>query len=182
MNVEKRYRQLSKFLSLVLRHRPDHIGLELDAQGWVAMPVLLESLTKTKLNTDKEELLGMIAANDKQRFTYDAEQDRIRAAQGHTVNVALDYNPAVPPSQLYHGTVARFVGSIKSQGLKPGKRNHVHLSPDLETATKVGSRRGEAVILIVDAAAMHREGGVFYESENGVWLTKHVPSIYIQFP
>ena len=182
MNTEKRYKRLSKFLSLVLRHRPATIGLKLDEQGWISFPVLLESLAQTDLNTSREELLAMMAANDKQRFTYDAEQDRIRAAQGHTIAVSLGYEAKTPPNKLYHGTVAAYLSGIKSKGLLPITRHQVHLSPDIETATKVGNRRGEAIILTVLAEPMHEHGLVFYQSTNGVWLTDHVPPEYIHFP
>lgn len=182
MNLEKRYKRLSKFLSLVLRHKPQEIGLTLDEQGWVDFPVLLKALEQTDLNTNREELLAMAAANDKQRFSYDATSDRIRAAQGHSVEVELGYSPATPPAVLFHGTVGQFIDSIKKEGLLPRKRHHVHLSPDTETANIVGKRRGEAIILSVDAARMAQDGLVFYRSENGVWLTDYVLPQYIDFP
>jgi putative RNA 2'-phosphotransferase len=182
MNTTTRYKRLSKFLSLVLRHKPEQIGLALDEQGWVDFAVLLQALEQTDLNTSREELLAMIAANDKQRFSYDPRADRIRAAQGHSVEVSLGYSPLEPPAKLYHGTVDRFLGSIRSQGLIPGSRHHVHLSSDVDTATRVGGRRGTAVILTINSGAMHREGINFFKSDNGVSLCDHVPPRYIDFP
>lgn len=182
MNTKSRYKRLSKFLSLVLRHKPEEIGIQLNEQGWVDMPVLLKALEQTDLNTSKEELLAMVADNDKQRFSYDAEHDRIRAAQGHSVKIELGYSPAKPPYTLYHGTVGRFMESIREKGLIPGNRHQVHLSEDRETASRVGSRRGAAVILYIDAFAMDRDGFDFFVSDNGVWLCDHVPPRYIKFP
>ncbi|MEZ4686075.1 MAG: RNA 2'-phosphotransferase [Bacteroidia bacterium] len=182
MNTNSRFKRLSKFLSLVLRHKPETIGLQLGEQGWVDFSVLLEKLGQTDLDTSREELLAMIADNDKQRFSYDAASDRIRAAQGHSVQVELGYSPQEPPERLFHGTVGRFLDSIAAQGLLPGSRHQVHLSPDVETATRVGDRRGKAVILNIDAAAMHSEGFAFFRSDNGVWLCDHVPPRYIDFP
>lgn len=182
MNLKSRYKRLSKFLSLVLRHKPETIGLQLGEHGWVDLTVLLKSLEQTDLNTSREELLAMVADNDKQRFSYDEANDRIRAAQGHSVNIELGYSPAIPPEVLFHGTVDRFINSIREKGLLPGNRHHVHLSPDLATANIVGGRRGKAVVLQVDTDSMHRDGIRFFMSDNGVWLCDHVPPRYIKFP
>ncbi|MSU51730.1 MAG: RNA 2'-phosphotransferase [Opitutus sp.] len=128
-----------------------------------------------------ERLEQIVAGSDKQRFAFDETRCRIRASQGHSVSVELGYEPMTPPAKLYHGTVAKFIDAIRAQGLVKGARHHVHLSTDEATAVKVGQRRGAPVILLVDAAAMHRAGHAFYRSANGVWLTTSVPPQFIRF-
>ncbi len=169
--------EISRFLSLVLRHKPEVIGIALDAQGWVDVDVLLAALRAHGRSVTREELERVVATSDKKRFAL--EGDRIRAHQGHSVDVDLDLRPEAPPPRLYHGTVARFVESIRREGLVRGQRHHVHLSADVATAKSVGGRRGAPVVLEVDAAAMARDGHVFYRSANGVWLTDHVPPAYL---
>jgi putative RNA 2'-phosphotransferase len=172
----------SKFLSLVLRHQPEKIGISLDSAGWVGVRELLDALARHGSPLGEVELRHVVETSDKKRFAFSEDGLRIRASQGHSVEVDLGYQPAAPPDVLYHGTVARFLPSIRAAGLLKGKRHHVHLSRDVETATKVGGRRGEAVVLTVVAAGMARDGLVFYVSANGVWLTEHVPPQYIRFP
>jgi putative RNA 2'-phosphotransferase len=172
----------SKFLSLVLRHQPEKIGITLDPAGWVGVRELLDALGRHGRSMSEVELRQVVETSDKKRFAFSEDGLRIRASQGHSVGVELGYEPATPPDVLYHGTVARFVESIRTGGLLKGQRHHVHLSRDVETAEKVGGRRGEAVVLTVDAGAMVRDGLVFYVSANGVWLTEHVPARYIGFP
>jgi putative RNA 2'-phosphotransferase len=172
----------SKFLSLVLRHQPDKIGIALDPAGWVGVRELLDALAKHGKSLSEAQLRHVVETSDKKRFAFSDDGLRIRASQGHSVDVELGYEPATPPDVLYHGTVERFLASIRAAGLQKGQRHHVHLSRDVETATKVGGRRGESVLLKIDAAAMAREGVVFYVSANSVWLTDHVPSNYITFP
>jgi putative RNA 2'-phosphotransferase len=174
--------QTSKFLSLVLRHQPEKIGITLDSAGWVGVRELLDALARHGSPLGEDELRHVVDTSDKKRFAFSEDGLRIRASQGHSVGVELGYEPATPPDVLYHGTVERFIPSIRSTGLDKGKRHHVHLSRDVETATKVGGRRGEALVLAIDAAAMARDGVVFYVSANGVWLTDHVPARYIRFP
>src|SRR5260221_9788530 len=145
---------LSKFLSLVLRHEPGKVGLTLDAAGWVGVAELLDALARHGRVVSRDKLLEIVATSDKKRFALSDDGERIRASQGHSVEVELGYAPATPPDVLYHGTVERFLASIRQGGLVKGARHHVHLSMDRVTATKVGDRRGEAVILTVDAAAM----------------------------
>jgi putative RNA 2'-phosphotransferase len=173
---------LSKFLSLVLRHQPDKIGITLDLAGWVEVSELLAAMARHGKGITEPELRHVVETSDKKRFALSEDGRQIRASQGHSVGVELGYSPATPPDVLYHGTVGRFLASIRATGLQKGQRHHVHLSRDIETATKVGDRRGEAVILTVDAAGMAREGLVFYVSANGVWLTDHVPARFIVFP
>ncbi|GAA1011981.1 RNA 2'-phosphotransferase [Streptomyces sp. F-3] len=172
--------KVSKYLSRHLRHQPERIGLTLDEGGWVEIDTLLAAAAAHGFPLSRAELDHVVAANDKRRFTI--EGTRIRAAQGHTVEVDLGLPAATPPPYLYHGTVARHLDSIRVEGLRPMSRHDVHLSPDRETAIRVGARRGRPVVLTVDAAAMHRDGHVFHVSANGVWLTKSVPPRYLGFP
>ena len=165
----------SKRLSYVLRHRPDSVGLTLDEAGWVPVEKLLKAM-----GMSRSQLERVVAGNDKQRFII--EGDRIRANQGHSVDVDLQLEPIAPPRTLYHGTVARYLESIREKGLVKGSRQHVHLSADPETATKVGQRRGKPVILKVDSAGMAAAGFVFYRSANGVWLTDSVPPAFLVLP
>ena len=177
---ERRTVKVSKYLSKHLRHQPERIGLTLDAQGWVPIAELLQAAARHHFPISRAELDHVVAANDKQRFA--VVDDRIRASQGHTVAVDLDLPVAEPPAYLYHGTVGRTLDTIRAEGLRPMNRTHVHLSPDRETATRVGARRGRPVVLSVDAGAMHRAGHTFWVSANGVWLTDAVPAEYLRLP
>ncbi|MFG3404222.1 RNA 2'-phosphotransferase [Streptomyces sp. NPDC048142] len=174
---ERRTVKVSKYLSKHLRHQPERIGLTLDENGWVAVEELLRAAARHGFVVSRADLDHVVAANDKRRFT--VEGDRIRANQGHTVAVDLDLPPAEPPAYLYHGTVARAMDAIRAEGLRPMARHHVHLSPDRETATRVGARRGRPLVLTVDTAAMHRAGHVFRVSANGVWLADAVPPRFL---
>lgn len=173
--------RISKFLSLVLRHDPSRIGITLDEAGWVDVDVLLAAAAAHGVSLSRDGLRELVASSDKQRFALSADGARIRANQGHSVPVDLQLVPREPPARLYHGTVEAALDGIRAQGLVRRARHHVHLSPDLETATKVGARRGAPVILTVRAADMHAAGHTFYCSANGVWLTEHVPARFIQF-
>ncbi len=173
--------QLSRRLSYVLRHHPDSIGVSLDEAGWVPVEALLDGLARHGPPVDRHALDVCVAQNDKQRFEFSADGLRIRARQGHSVEVELGYEAATPPPVLLHGTVARVLPSIRQQGLLPGNRHHVHLSAERSTAWGVGGRRGQPVVLRVDAAAMVRDGHVFYVTGNHVWLTAQVPPQYICF-
>lgn len=174
--------RLSKFLSLVLRHEPEKIGIVLDANGWVAVDDLLAAAARAGTSISREQLDQVVVTNDKKRFAFSSDGSRIRASQGHSVEVDLGLAPVVPPERLYHGTATRFVESIRAEGLRAQSRQHVHLSPDEETAIKVGQRHGKPVVLVVRAGAMHQAGHVFYRSENGVWLTEAVPPGYLEIP
>jgi putative RNA 2'-phosphotransferase len=171
--------QDSKFLSSVLRHNPGKIGIELDPAGWVDVDVLLAALKRRGRRIDRARLEYVVANNNKKRFEFDESGARIRASQGHSVPVDLGYEPCVPPEKLYHGTATRSLDSILSEGLLPGRRHHVHLSVEIETATKVGARHGKPAVLIVAAARMHEDGCEFFRSTNGVWLTEHVAPKYL---
>jgi putative RNA 2'-phosphotransferase len=172
--------RLSKFLSLVLRHEPEKIGIVLDANGWVAVDELLAAAAKAGVVLTLESLRRVVETNDKKRFAFSEDGRRIRASQGHSVEVDLDLAPTVPPEHLFHGTATRFLEPIRAEGLRPQSRRHVHLSPDEETAVKVGMRHGKPVVLQVAAGRMQREGHVFYLSANGVWLTENVPPEYLE--
>ncbi|GAB4125120.1 MAG: RNA 2'-phosphotransferase [Roseiflexaceae bacterium] len=180
--MDKQLTRFSKFISLVLRHEPQKYGLTLDPHGWVAIDDLLASAERAGVRMTRTQLEQVVAENDKQRFAISDDRLRIRARQGHSVSVDLELPPLTPPDRLYHGTVDRFIASIRQQGLIRGSRQHVHLSATLETAIIVGQRRGAPVILTVDSAAMHHDGYLFYRSENGVWLTDAVPARYLSFP
>ncbi|MEU3773096.1 RNA 2'-phosphotransferase [Streptomyces sp. NPDC032472] len=177
---ERRTVKVSKYVSKHLRHQPERIGLSLDPQGWVEIDDLLRAAADHRFPISRAELDHVVASNDKQRFA--VEGTRIRANQGHTVPVDLDLPEAEPPAYLYHGTVARALDAIRAEGLRPMARHHVHLSPDRETATRVGARRGRPVVLVVDAAAMRAAGHVFRLSANGVWLVDAVPPQFLRRP
>lgn len=171
--------QTSKFLSLVLRHNPQKIGLTLDPSGWVSVETLLAALAKHGHPLTRPQLEEIVSTNEKKRFAFNEDKTQIRASQGHSIPVELGYQAQPPPPLLYHGTATRFEGSIRKQGILKGDRHHVHLSADKETATKVGQRHGQPVVLTIDAPAMVSQGHVFLKSENGVWLTDHVPPQFL---
>lgn len=178
----KRREAASKHISLVLRHKPETIGLVLDEAGFADTGELLHKLAAAGTKLTMDELVEIVRTSDKQRFFLSEDQTRIRANQGHSVGVELGYDPKVPPDVLFHGTVDRFLESIRKTGLRRGQRAHVHLSPDRATAVSVGARRGTAVILTVQAGAMHAAGYAFFVSPNGVWLTERVPPEFLEFP
>lgn len=170
----------SKFLSYVLRHRPEAIGIELDSEGWTGMDALIAAAARDGRRLDRALIEEVVTTNDKKRFALSDDGLRIRAVQGHsTATVQLQHRALVPPPVLYHGTASRFVAAILRQGLRPGARHHVHLSQEHATATSVGARHGVPVVLCVDAAAMGADGHTFYLADNGVWLTDAVPARYL---
>ena len=171
--------ELSKYLSWILRHRPDAVGLVLDDAGWVDIDMLLTACATHGRPLGRDQLEALVRASDKQRFAIDAAGQRIRANQGHSLPIDLQLQPAEPPAELYHGTVARFLASIRKTGLQRGQRHHVHLAADRATAERVGARRGDAVILRVAAARMQADGHRFWRSANGVWLVDAVPPAYL---
>ena len=174
--------KLSKFLSLILRHKPEVIGLMLDAQGWADVNELLHKAQASGKNINSETLAEIVRRNEKQRFGFNEDFTKIRARQGHSIAVDLQLQPKTPPVLLYHGTVERNLPSIKEKGLSRQNRQHVHLSEDVPTAQQVGSRYGKPVVLPIEAAKMHAAGHTFFLSENGVWLTHSVEPPYIHFP
>jgi putative RNA 2'-phosphotransferase len=171
--------RVSKRLSYVLRHHPESVGIQLDGAGWVDVAELLAALRASGLELTRAELEHVVATNDKRRFAFDGGGTRIRASQGHSVAVSLGYEPAAPPAVLFHGTVERNLAAIRAEGLRPGNRHAVHLSPDPETARAVGARRGRPTVLRVDAARMSADGWSFTRSANGVWLVDAVPPSYL---
>ncbi|MCW5315117.1 RNA 2'-phosphotransferase [Nostoc sp. KVJ3] len=172
--------KISKYLSKYLRHTPDAIGIKLAPGGWVAVDELINACAKNKFPITRQELQAVVESSDKQRFALDSTGTLIRANQGHSVEVDLQLEPAVPPDELYHGTGHKSVDSILETGLRKMSRHHVHLSKDIATAQTVGARHGKAVVFAVSATAMHQAGYIFYCSDNGVWLVDRVPPEYLQ--
>jgi putative RNA 2'-phosphotransferase len=170
--------KLSKTLSYWLRHAPEAGCITLDSSGWAAVTAVRDALSREGL--DPSMLERVVAENDKQRFEFSADQTHIRARQGHSVEVDSNWPITAPPEHLYHGTVERFLSAIMAEGLRPMKRHHVHLSKDIETATLVGKRRGDPVVLRVAAGKMARGGATFLLSSNGVWLTDTVPPKFLE--
>ena len=177
-----RHRKVSKFLSLVLRHEPQRIGLVLDAQGWADIDAVIACAGEHGMALTREEILRIVATSDKQRFALDSSGRRIRANQGHSIDIELGLEPREPPPVLFHGTAEASVAAIRAEGLKPGRRHHVHLSRDAATATAVGRRHGWPVVLRVAAGRMWSTGYAFFLSDNGVWLAAAVPAEFIEFP
>lgn len=180
MASPKDHTRLSKLLSLVLRHDPAFLGIRLDEEGWTDVALLLRKLNEKGECVDRNLLQEIVDTNAKKRFAFSADGSRIRASQGHSVEVSLGYPPETPPPYLYHGTADRFLESIRKTGLEKRERHQVHLSPDTATARMVGTRHGRPVVLRIAAMRMHEAGHLFYRSANGVWLTDAVPPQYIE--
>ncbi len=180
--MRKQLVRTSKFLSLVLRHDPSRIGLALDPNGWAKISELLRHAKAAGHPIPRKLLTEIVETNEKRRFTISSDGLRIRANQGHSLPVDLELEQVEPPALLFHGTATRHLESIQEQGLVPGARQHVHLSVDAETATRVGQRHGKPVVLKIAAGSMHEAGFAFFLSANGVWLTASVPVAYIRFP
>ena len=175
------HKNLSKLLSLILRHKPETVGISLDENGWANVDELLRGIRQSGREMDFSLLEEIVASNDKQRFSFNGDKTKIRANQGHSIAVDVELVRKMPPPILYHGTVERNAESIARQGLLHGSRLHVHLSPDVETALKVaGRRKGNRIIYEIFAGKMQEAGYAFYQSLNGVWLTDHVPREYLQ--
>lgn len=178
--MDKLLTETSKFLSYVLRHEPQAIGLVLDSEGWGTIADLLAGARQTGRVLDEALIRRVVEGNNKQRFAISADGLRIRAVQGHSAaSVAMAYPEQIPPEWLFHGTATRFLPSILAQGLLPGQRHHVHLSSDVVTATAVGQRHGQPVVLRVAALAMHQQGFKFWLAENGVWLSGPIPPMFL---
>ncbi|NJD06124.1 MAG: RNA 2'-phosphotransferase [Methylococcaceae bacterium] len=170
----------SKFLSYILRHEPQAIGITLDGEGWTDIAALIEGANKSGNAIDRNLIQQVVNTNDKKRFAISEDGLRIRAVQGHsTDNVSITYPEKVPPEFLYHGTATRFLESISQEGLRPGERHYVHLSENEQTATVVGQRYGSPVVLKIEALRMYRQGFKFFQAENGVWLTGQVPPEFL---
>ena len=175
---EKQKKRTGKFISLILRHNPQKIGITLDDAGWASVDELLAGLAQKGHRISFKQLEEIVDTNDKKRYRFNDDKTRICANQGHSLKLDLELTEIAPPDVLYHGTASRFMQSIQEQGLIKGNRHHVHLSRDKETAKNVGSRHGVPVILTVSSGAMHQAGYTFYCSENGVWLVDDVPTKY----
>ena len=174
-------KETSKFISLILRHKPETIGITLDEHGWADVQEMIRGInTFGNHHIDKEMLEEIVRTDEKQRYSFNEDHTLIRANQGHSIPVDVELEKKTPPAVLYHGTGEKYTGSIDEQGLIPKSRLYVHLSSDTATAKKVGSRHGTPVIYIVDCAAMTADGYPFYLSANNVWLTKEVPAKYLQ--
>ncbi len=182
MQTEKQLKGKGKLLSLVLRHRPELIGIELDDQGWVPVVILLEKLEAFGKPLSLSALEQVVKNNNKKRFSFNADKTMIRANQGHSIKIDLGYDPIEPPEFLYHGTAKKNVESILKQGIQKRKRHHVHLSGDEETAKAVGGRHGVPVILRIKSKEMYKAGILFYRSKNEIWLTEYIYPKYILLP
>ena len=171
--------ETSRFLSFILRHKPEAVGITLDEHGWANVDELIAAVNKTR-NLTMDMLEEIVKSDDKMRYSFNEDKTLIRANQGHSIPVDVELKEVLPPLILYHGTAEKYVESIDSIGLVPKSRLYVHLSSDYDTAVKVGSRHGEVVVYTVDTAKMLNDGHIFYISENGVWLTKAVPPQYLK--
>lgn len=176
---KKQLETVSKFISLVLRHKPEAAGIKLDGHGWADVEDLIRGVNASGHTLDKEVLETIVNTDEKQRYSYNQDKTKIRANQGHSIPVDVDLEEHMPPDVLYHGTADRFLEAILKQGLKPMSRQYVHLSRDMDTATKVGRRHGNPIVLRINARQMYEDGQKFYVSKNGVWLAKQVDRKYI---
>ena len=179
---EKQTIRASKFLSLILRHEPERVGLKLDEAGWIGVDELLNAVSQNGFPLTPDQLRHVVSTSDKKRCAFSDDGMRIRASQGHSVEVDLQYVPQAPPERLYHGTATRFLESIRREGLKRMERHHVHLSAETHITLQVGARHGQPALLTIRAGEMHRAGRIFYLSANGVWLVDAVPPQFIAFP
>lgn len=169
----------SKYISLILRHKPETIGISLDEHGWANVKDLIEGVNKTH-KLDMEMLEEIVETDDKQRYSFNEDKTKIRANQGHSIDVDVELEEAIPPQYLYHGTATKYMDSILNTGLVPKSRLYVHLSADRETATNVGERHGKPIVFSIRSKCMHLQGYKFYKSQNGVWLTKNVPVEFME--
>lgn len=176
MNLTK----IGKFLCLILRHKPETIGITLDNHGWANVDELIKGVNG-QYNFDMEALEKIVATDSKQRYSFNEDKTKIRANQGHSINVDVELEEAAPPEYLYHGTATKNMDSIWKTGLVPQSRIYVHLSADTDTALNVGKRHGKPTIFRVRSKAMHDQGFVFYKSQNGVWMTEKVPVEFIEW-
>lgn len=178
MKTQNKLTKTSRFLAMILRHKPETIGITLDEHGWADVELLIAGIQQTR-PFDRAMLEEIVATDEKQRYAFNADHSKIRANQGHSVAVDVQLQELAPPELLYHGTGEKYVQSILASGLIPKSRLYVHLSLDRKTAVTVGSRHGQPRVFKVHSGQMHRDGYVFYRSENGVWLTKAVPVSYL---
>lgn len=180
MISDKQITHISKFLSLVLRHQPETISIQLDQSGWAEVSELIEKANSHGVKLDRAILDHVVVTNSKKRFAFNDALDKIRASQGHSIEIELGYTNQKPPKILYHGTGDKSVQSILNKGLEKRDRQHVHLSADMETAIKVGQRHGRPFVFKVLAEQMYNNNFQFFISDNGVWLTDNVPAEYLE--
>ncbi len=179
--MSDKLQKTSKFLSLILRHKPEVIGITLDKNGWADVFRLIAGVNRNgKYFLDMETLEEIVRTDEKKRYSFSPDRKKIRANQGHSVRVDVELKASTPPDTLWHGTGEKYVDSINKEGLKPKGRLYVHLSADFETAKRVGSRHGKPFVYRIDSNEMHKQGYIFYISENGVWLTDTVPANFIE--
>lgn len=179
---EKQSKRISKFLSLILRHKPDSVGVQLDANGWTDIDTLLQKMNQAGTQIDREVLDYVVTTNNKKRFAFSPCKTRIRANQGHSLEVDLAYHPASPPDSLYHGAPEQVLPLIRESGLKKMQRHHVHMNAAADPCVHVAARYGKPVVLEIDSKQMQADGYEFFVSDNQVWLTDHVPPQYLRFP
>ncbi|AFY91384.1 RNA 2'-phosphotransferase [Chamaesiphon minutus] len=179
LQISQRHVRISKYLSKHLRHQPERLGLELLPGGWIEVDKLLAAASAHGFEISLADLHQVVATNDKQRFAFNESGDLIRANQGHSIDIDLQLTAQTPPDTLYHGTHIKAIAAIFATGLQKMSRHHVHLTTDLNTAFKVGARRGESVILGIDTLAMVADGYSFYLTDNDVWLVDAVPPQYL---
>lgn len=178
---EKDPTRIGRYLCLILRHKPETIGITLDRNGWADVDALLDGVTRTKMPLNRAMLEEIVATDEKMRYSFNGDGTKIRANQGHSVYVEVEMDEIAPPEFLWHGTSANNAASIEAGGLNPGSRLYVHLSEDYETAVRVGRRkRGETMVYRVKSGEMARNGFVFWRSSNGVWQSKYVPAMYLE--
>lgn len=178
--MSKKNDSLSKFISLILRHKPEVVGLNLDTHGYIEVKKLIEAINeKSDYRISLDILKDIVKTDNKQRYSFNKDNTLIRANQGHSIKVDVELKEVVPPEYLFHGTAKRFINSIFQKGIVKGNRLYVHLSKDMETAIKVGKRHGEVAVLTIDAKAMYEKGYKFYLSQNGVYLCDYIPQEYI---
>ena len=177
---DKRLVRCSKYLARHLRHQPERLGLTLQPGGWVEVSDLLAALDAHSFRLSREELEEVVERNDKRRFSFSDDRRRVRANQGHSVDIDLALDPASPPETLFHGTSTARLAAVMGEGLKRMARHHVHLSIDVETAQRVGARHGKPVVVEIAAGRMHSAGFTFFVTDNGVWLTAEVPREYLR--
>lgn len=180
--MSKKHTEVSKFLSYVLRHQPQSIGLTVDSEGWADINTLIACASKDNNMLTQQLIHAVVESSDKKRFAISEDGRCIRAVQGHSVQqVDIHFNEKMPPEFLYHGTATRFLAAIKEQGLLAGSRQYVHLSSDETTAMAVGQRHGKPTVLKINALLMYQQGIKFYQAPNGVWMSKTVPTGFIDW-
>ena len=177
---DKELNEISKFLSLVLRHKPIEIDLTIDNEGWAIVNDLITKMNNARITLTFEDLKEVVDTNDKKRFVFSDDFSKIRANQGHSIDVDLKFDSVTPPKILYHGTAEKNIASIFEKGILKKDRNYVHLSADIKTASKVGMRYGKPIVIEVKALEMHQNGHLFFLSDNNVWLTDFVANKYLR--